>query len=205
MKSNQYRHITAIAKSTGFNMIELLITMVVAAFLVGIAAPSFQTLLGNNRVTKVTNEYTTAFRLARSTALSRGVVTFVCSSDNANSATPTCNAGGNWSNGLLVFSKPANAIVTSAGSFAAGDTLHYQSNFGGRTADEVTTNPVAAPGFIGFQSDGFVWQVVPGTTVTPALIICDRERQEERGKVYNFSLSGRMTITDTTATSTPGC
>ena len=149
----------------GFTIVELMITILVAAILVGIASPSFRILIENNRITKVSNEYTTAFRLARSNALSKGLATFICPSDNAGTETPTC--GADWTNGFIVFSKPANALIQGPGVFNGGDTLILQSDFGVNESNSITasaTNPAGT--FFGFSPEGFTWQSVAYTYFT---------------------------------------
>ncbi|OEY67994.1 hypothetical protein BG841_09460 [Marinobacter sp. X15-166B] len=57
---------------SGFTLIELIVTLAVAAILVGLVAPSFQNLMRNNQVTTETNSLLSAFQLARSEAVRRG-------------------------------------------------------------------------------------------------------------------------------------
>ncbi|WP_019591516.1 GspH/FimT family pseudopilin [Thioalkalivibrio sp. ALE20] len=72
--------------ATGFTLIELMVTIAVAAILLTVAVPGFQSLVQNNRATTAANQLSTAFNFARSEAVTRGVEVSVCPVD----------AGGDW-------------------------------------------------------------------------------------------------------------
>lgn len=59
--------------SYGFTLVEMMITLVVAAIVLGLAVPSFQTLIENNRVVTQVNEMVGAVNLARGEAIKRGI------------------------------------------------------------------------------------------------------------------------------------
>lgn len=81
----------------GFTLLELMITISVAAILVGLAVPSFQYVFNVGRVTAPANELLAGIQVARMEAIRRGARTVVCRSDNPDAATPTCSAaGGAW-------------------------------------------------------------------------------------------------------------
>jgi type IV fimbrial biogenesis protein FimT len=56
----------------GFTLIELMVTMTVAAVLLGLAAPSVSRLIANNRITSQTNEFVGGLNLARAEAVRQG-------------------------------------------------------------------------------------------------------------------------------------
>lgn len=57
----------------GFTLIELMVTISIAAILLAIGVPSFQAIIENNRLATQSNELITAVNLARSEAIKRGV------------------------------------------------------------------------------------------------------------------------------------
>ena len=78
-------------------MIELLVTLAVAAVLLAVALPSFNAAIGRNRIVSEVNEFMAASNLARIEAIRRNGATGVCASNNAS----TC--GGTWANGWIVW------------------------------------------------------------------------------------------------------
>lgn len=81
----------------GVTLIELMVTVAILAILITIAAPNFQTLMLNNRLSGITNEFMGTLNFARSEAIKRGGSVSVCRSSNGS----TCS--GNWTNGWIVF------------------------------------------------------------------------------------------------------
>jgi type IV fimbrial biogenesis protein FimT len=103
----------------GFSMIELMITISVAAILLALAIPSFTSFLNANRVTSQANELLATFQMARLESIRRGATVVVCGSNNANAATPICTAGSGWTGWLsFVDVNRDNTFAT-----ANGDTL----------------------------------------------------------------------------------
>jgi type IV fimbrial biogenesis protein FimT len=98
----------------GFTLIELIVTMVIAAIVLSIAVPSYQASVQNNRRTTAINELATALQLARSTAISRRVSVTVCrSTDGANCLNGA--GSGDWTRGWMVFTDPNNNNSLDAG------------------------------------------------------------------------------------------
>ena len=84
----------------GFTLLELIIVITIAALLVTMAVPGYQSLILRNRMSTAANELTSALNLARSEAIRRNRSTVVCkSSDGAGCG----SAAASWSEGWLVF------------------------------------------------------------------------------------------------------
>lgn len=81
----------------GFSLIELMITISVAAILFGIAVPQFSSVTQNARINSARNGLFTAFQLARTEAITRRVHVVVCASAEGE----VCSAA--WDRGALVF------------------------------------------------------------------------------------------------------
>lgn len=80
-------------------MIELLITLSIAAIMLTIAIPSFRDFLLNNRITSQTNDFVLALASAKSEAVKRGVRVTVCS----RATNASCAGSTTWDTGWLVF------------------------------------------------------------------------------------------------------
>ena len=98
-------------RCTGFTLIELIITVAIAAIVMAIGIPSFRDTIRENRLTTYNNQFITALNLARSEAINLGSTVTLCSSDGA-----TCKSGG-YQQGWIVFrnrsggANPANAAA----------------------------------------------------------------------------------------------
>ena len=83
----------------GFSLIELMVTLAVLAIVLGLAAPSFSSMLQDNRALSLGSELQGALQFARSEAVKRRLNVVICRRNAAGSA---CENGADWSVGWLV-------------------------------------------------------------------------------------------------------
>lgn len=86
----------ACRRDRGFTLIELMVTMIVLAVLVGVGVPSFNVVLLNARTATLASDLTSALNLARSEAVTRAARVDVCPSADGTSCT------GAWTDGWIV-------------------------------------------------------------------------------------------------------
>lgn len=99
------KHIAS-AHNKGFTLVELLVTLAVAAIVLIVGVPGYQNLTANQHSVASINELVTAMNLARSHALKTGKHVTVCRSNNGS----TCNEEtGNWNEGWIVFVNKSQA------------------------------------------------------------------------------------------------
>jgi len=119
---------------TGFTLVELMITLVVGAILMGIAVPSYRTFVQDSRLSSKANALVYSLNLARNQAVKMDSTVEVCASSNGTSC------GGAWADGWIVC-YPAAAcatVVQVSPGVIAGNTvserlggalfLNYSSN-----------------------------------------------------------------------------
>jgi type IV fimbrial biogenesis protein FimT len=80
----------------GFTMLELIITIAIAAILLALAVPSFTSFLNANQVTTQANELLATFQVARMESIKRSARVVVCATGDANAATPSCANSSTW-------------------------------------------------------------------------------------------------------------
>jgi len=90
---------------------ELMVTVAIAGILLGVAIPSFTSIISSNRLTTYANELVTALNLARSEAIKRGQPVTI----RHNGST-----SGDWSGGWTIFT---DLDSDGALDVANGDTL----------------------------------------------------------------------------------
>ena len=112
-------------ETKGFSLIELMITLSIAAILLVVAAPSFRDALRRNKVSSASNALLADISYARSEAINRGNVVSICpSSDQA-----TCSNGQAYENGWLVYTYQAGkGVANTAYSATSGAILLRAAN-----------------------------------------------------------------------------
>lgn len=85
--------------TSGFTLIEMVIALAVAAFLLTVAVPSFMNMLHSNRMVANANEMVAAFNYARSLAVTRGVQVRIQATDDA------------WHNGWTITELGDNTLM----------------------------------------------------------------------------------------------
>lgn len=88
---------------SGFTIIELMVTLAVAAIVIGVAVPSFNTQIRNSRATGLAEQLVTTINFARSEAVKRGARVSVCASNDG------LQCAGSWNDGWIVFVDSAAA------------------------------------------------------------------------------------------------
>ncbi|MES1925394.1 GspH/FimT family protein [Salinisphaera sp. T31B1] len=84
------------AASRGFTLLELLVALAVAAILLGIAIPSYRSMVQRNAMAASVNDLVGALNYARSQAVTRGRAVYVCPSVDQSSCSPNSGWGVGW-------------------------------------------------------------------------------------------------------------
>lgn len=155
-------------KHSGFTLIELMVTLAVAAILLTVGIPSFRDFIMNNRLSSQANEFAAAVNLARSAAISKQRNAYI-----------TSKSGTNWATGWYVWVDDPNTGTLN--SMDANEVLREAQPF---TA--TTTFTSAGKTQFRYSPSGLVDG--PGT-----LTLCDN-RTAETGRVIDISAAGRSNV-----------
>jgi len=170
-------HRTGCSREAGFNLLELLITMSVAAILLTIAVPSFQYVTNSNRIAGEVNGLVGDLQFARAEAIKEGRTVTVCVSvDHA-----TCANSSAWQSGWIVFSDPTNVGVVDAGE----TILRTQKTFSSSDS-YLASNNVAA---VTFNREGYAIGIANGTLFT----LHDSSNNSAWTRCLSIGLSGELT------------
>ena len=105
-----------------FTLVELLVTVTVISIILGIAIPSFNSQILNNKSVALSEDFVTALNLARSEAVKRATRVTLCSSQDGS----TCSgAASDWAKGFIVVVD--YAVTDNAASPLLTDATHPTS------------------------------------------------------------------------------
>lgn len=164
-------------------MVELIVTIAVAALLLTLAVPSFQAVINNNRLSAAANEMMASLQTARMEAIRRNRRAVLCLSPTPNAATPVCNAVG--ATGWIVFrDDDRNGAPTSADLVRA-------------TSFSQQVGAIASPAFgtrVSFRSDGLAYDG-SGNLLAGSLALCiPTSRPTTNIRYVNIDAGSRVSI-----------
>ncbi len=165
------------ACARGFTLIEMIVTMAVAAILLTVAVPSFKYVTNNNRMSAENNGLLGDLQFARAEAIKEGRTVTVCVSANGT----TCANSTTWQSGWIVFSDPTNVGVVDAGE----SILRVQHTFSGSDSFAASNNVSA----ITFNRDGYAIGIANGTLIT----LHDSSNTSAWTRCLSVNLSGQLT------------
>jgi type IV fimbrial biogenesis protein FimT len=179
----------------GFTVIELIVTVAVAAILVSIAVPAVQNMIRDNSITAATNQLVTSLNYARNEALIEHNIVRVCRSDDPQATTPGCTVSGSngYTKGWLIY-----VDADSDGVFDAskGDTLLRRVTLDNTNTITINGSPSSTPSAadqVGFTPMGML--AGASGTSAPYIVLCDDRGWTNgglRARVIGITLQGRI-------------
>lgn len=151
----------------GFTMIELLVTVTIAAILATVALPAMGDFIKNARVTASVNDFIGAITITRSEAAKRRSPVTLCASANPLAAAPGCDAAASasWEKGWIVFADADGDVVVDAGE----EILQQQ----GPVESSISIAPDATfTRYVSFSGKGETRDTA-NNSVTGNIIFCD--------------------------------
>ncbi len=169
-------HIPDFIAQQGFTLIELIVTMAIAAILVTVAVPSFSSIIQNNRISAETNQLIASLQLTRSTAVKQQRNAQICvSTDQA-----TCTGGTNWASGWIVWVDQDND-----GALDAAEIIRVQAPLNTASILTSTTQSAFQYSATGIVNNGDI------------LTFCDN-RSGETGRQITITATGSVSVGNTT-------
>jgi type IV fimbrial biogenesis protein FimT len=148
-------------RQRGFNLMELVVTLGLAAVIIGIGAPNFEQFRANNRLTGVANDYLGAILSARTEAMKRQTPVALCPSDNPESPDAECSDG--TFTGWITFVDENNDCLRDEDD---DEVLRTQP-----TIDEAVLTDSSGV-CLSFAANGFR-QVIAGRATVTRTVFCD--------------------------------
>ena len=162
--------VTGFARSAGFTMIELMMTIAIATVVMTLAIPSFRYITNANRIASEVNGLLGDMQFARAEAIKEGQGITVCASTNGL----TCTAGDTfWHNGWIVIS-----------SVAAVGVLRVQSQF---SSSDTFVSPLTT---VTFNREGYAAGVANGGSV---ITLHDSTSTSAWTRCLALTFTGQMT------------
>jgi len=166
-----------ITRDGGFTLIELIVTLAVAAIILSVGVPSFRGVIMDNRLVSQSNQFVTSVKMARSAAVRYQRPATVCSTANFDAAVPTCSADNDWSDGWFVWVDKNRDTLTDANEvIAVFGPINDASTLSSTTSSSFT-----------YDARGF------GTAGAGNLTLCD-SRTAEMGRIIKVNSVGRTNV-----------
>ncbi len=181
------------SRARGFSLLELMITISVMVILLAIAVPSFRDVIHRNQVSSASNTLLASVNYARSEAVTRGQLVYMCPGDKASG----CSTGSKvYDQGWLVYTAPAGAASVGQAYAAASSILLRSTDPQTNVSIEASSDTVVT-----FGQQG---QLRPSTPLTFAA--CYRSAGSGTGTITSkvpgveLSVNGSGSITSKPAT-----
>jgi type IV fimbrial biogenesis protein FimT len=181
----------------GLTLVELLVTVSIAAILLALAAPTFSRFVAGTQLTSRTNDLVAALNLARSEAVLRGQVISLGSADGSL----------NYETGWSVFTD-ANADGVRAAPATSSDGLLLKDTAAAPGGTKVTrvVRGGAAPNFTFSDSSAadrgrvsFNGRGANAAAASAFFRVCDSAQRSIGGRIVQVSPVGKISLDSTTA------
>ena len=171
-----------LARGHGYSLLELIMTIAVAAILLTVGLPTFSALKARNAQRVELNALFHAVHLARKASIMRKQVVSLCPTVTGNS----CSPGADWSGGFLVFE---NSDRDEPPEFDDCETLLHRHLAG--SAARITAN-----------RRGFTLRATFLRATNGTIVVCDRAGRVAP-KALVISYTGRPRVAEKTPQGTP--
>lgn len=172
-------------RAAGFTLIELMVTVAIAAILLALAVPNFSSTLKASRTSSQIRELANGLTYARSEAVARGQEVRICPSVSGDAC------GGTWSQGWIIFVNPNEDEVYDKDK---EELLRVYQGVGGNSMKVFYYNGAAsmASGKLAFNRNGTLRATVNPKPVT--FVICDAGNAVKYARAALVSTFGKTRL-----------
>lgn len=169
---------------SGFSLIEMIVTIAIAAILAMLAAPSMKEGIANSKTKELSSEFIAALNLAQSEAIKRGIQV---------SIDPVLTSGNQWKTGWNLFEDPNANGVQDAGEELI-QTYDMQDNGVTLVSKDTTFS-----NWLAFQPSG---AAKGNAGISGGFRICRADNNTARSRKITIQASGNI-IAETGTTTCP--
>jgi len=176
--------------SNGFSLFELMIIIAILGLTMAMAAPSLVTMIDNNRISASANDFIAGLQFAKAESASRVNPVTIC---KKNAGGDDCVAGGDWSQGWIVFSDTDGDASVDGGEVVLlnHEALNPKITFGGTAGvqNSITYRPSGSTSI----------------TSTEVLMVCDDRGYSDVAKGILVTITGRGSVIKASETGQGTC
>lgn len=180
------------ARQQGFSLVELLVTLVVAAIMLAFAVPTFSRLLMNNSLTSQTNEMLAGLKLARSEAARRGIPVALRTESSFEAGWKVITDEDGDGNLPSTVTDKDGTPLREQGAATAGVTIK-RVDF----ADDAYTDAT------GSGSEFIVFNARGGVAATSFFRVCSSTITSIPGRIIQVNVVGKVAVISSNANCTP--
>lgn len=171
-------------RSKGFTLVELMITLAIAAIVLAIAIPSFNTQMMNSRSAALGEDFATAMNYARVEAVSRRARVSVCASDDRTNCNTT-----DWRAGFIAFVDDVASDTATPPVVNTANILRVWQAVDERAVITVTQGGAAS--FVRFTGTGALARI----SANPAIInVAFTNCTNDAARTITVGMSGLVSV-----------
>ncbi len=188
----------------GFTLFELIITLAIAAVIVGVAAPGFSAMIQDNRLSSQSLDFVAALNLARSEAIKRRVPVVLCKSANGRDCVvDEGETATHWGQGWIVFVDNNNNRIRNTDEDNPANSDIILRVHGALSGNNRLTGNQNVADFISYDPRGFS-RLANGAIQMGTLSLCDARNDNDKARAIRINATGRPMVSSVSEAQSKG-